>query len=53
MTATLLTGSLCLAVLISSGCGHGGAINQPRTQTRTVIQNIGSDTMVNLAQAWA
>ena len=48
----LTTMVLCLAALVASGCSgrispHVGA------QGRTVIQNIGSDTIVNLAQAWA
>jgi phosphate transport system substrate-binding protein len=38
-----------VTVLILGGCGDGGA-SRPR---KTVIQNIGSDTMVNLATAWA
>jgi phosphate transport system substrate-binding protein len=43
---------LGLAVIVAGGCSgrnspHVGA------QGRTVIQNIGSDTIVNLAQAWA
>lgn len=32
------------------GCGGGSA---PATPEKTVIQNTGSDTMVNIAQAWA
>ncbi len=51
--AILVTISLCLAALISSGCSKGSASAQTRAGGRTVIQNIGSDTMVNLAQAWA
>jgi phosphate transport system substrate-binding protein len=39
--ATVLTGAA-----IAVGCGGGRA-------TRTVIQNKGSDTLVNVAQAWA
>ncbi len=42
-----------LAVLCLSGCGHSGKTTTPQANQRTVIQNIGSDTMVNLAQAWA
>ncbi|HVR29360.1 MAG TPA: phosphate ABC transporter substrate-binding protein [Thermoanaerobaculia bacterium] len=34
------------AGLFALGCGRGGA-------SRTVIQNKGSDTLVNVAQAWA
>lgn len=40
----LLTGSLLLA----AGCGR-----QSTQSDKQVIQNVGSDTMVNLAQAWA
>jgi phosphate transport system substrate-binding protein len=41
--------ALLLALGPASGCskGHGGA------HARAVIQNKGSDTMVNIAQAWA
>ena len=42
---TLLPG-LCLALVIT-GCGGGSGSG------RTVIQNKGSDTLVNVAQAWA
>ena len=48
--------SSLLAVLVIAvfgletfGCGGG----QPKQPAKTVIQNTGSDTMVNLAQAWA
>ncbi len=42
----------CVALL--GGCSKGGeeAKGQPKA-ARTIIQNKGSDTMVNLAQAWA
>lgn len=40
-----------LAVLAQSGCGKSRA--GAEHHATTVIQNIGSDTMVNLAQAWA
>jgi phosphate transport system substrate-binding protein len=43
--------SLTTAVALwLSGCGRGGGGSNTATLT---IQNIGSDTMVNLAQAWA
>lgn len=47
--------SVLAAGLILAGCGQntrtdGGASGKARTVS---IQNIGSDTMVNLAQAWA
>jgi phosphate transport system substrate-binding protein len=45
--------AICLAVMCLSGCGHPAKTTTPQTTQRTVIQNIGSDTMVNLAQAWA
>jgi phosphate transport system substrate-binding protein len=50
------TASRSLAVLLVSGamlaiaCGGGGGASQP---AKTVIQNKGSDTMVNVAQVWA
>jgi phosphate transport system substrate-binding protein len=37
----------------ASGCGEPKAATKPQAGRRAVIQNIGSDTMVNLAQAWA
>lgn len=43
---------LCLVAWGQAGCG-GDAVARPSQGPRTVIQNIGSDTMVNLAQAWA
>ncbi len=44
----LITGALFIGVLSFSGCSRSD--NQT---SKTVIQNTGSDTMVNLAQAWA
>lgn len=44
---------LCLAVLCLNGCGHRATTTAAHSNQRPVIQNIGSDTMVNLAQAWA
>jgi len=38
------------AALAASACGEGG---QTSKAARTVIQNKGSDTMVNVAQVWA
>lgn len=38
-----------LALLIFTGCGRGG----DGQSSRKVIQNKGSDTLVNVAQAWA
>ena len=46
---------LLAGALLQTGCGKksdGGAA-APGAAPKTVIQNIGSDTMVNLAQAWA
>jgi phosphate transport system substrate-binding protein len=51
--AALLAVSLCFAVLCLSGCGRRATTPAAHASGRTVIQNIGSDTMVNLAQAWA
>ncbi len=42
-----LTFSL-LAILLTTGCGRGGSEGG-----RQVLQNKGSDTLVNVAQAWA
>jgi phosphate transport system substrate-binding protein len=53
LTVALLMLSIVLSALITGGCDRTGELNQPDTPGRTVIQNIGSDTMVNLAQAWA
>jgi len=44
-------GGLAALALLTSGCKHSGGNAGPGK--RTSIQNIGSDTMVNLAQAWA
>lgn len=41
------------AALLLSGCGGGGGGPKDAKPTRTVIQNKGSDTMVNVAQVWA
>lgn len=41
--------ALAAAVLAPVGCGG----SKPAQPEKTVIQNTGSDTMVNLAQAWA
>ncbi len=44
---------LALAVaFVASACGGGGG-QQAAKPARTVIQNKGSDTMVNVAQVWA
>ena len=55
-----LLASLLALPLVTSGCGRPdtqpGADGQPATTTRggrTVLQNKGSDTLVNVAQAWA
>jgi phosphate transport system substrate-binding protein len=39
---------LSLIVLLVSGCGRSGS-----GEERTVLENKGSDTLVNVAQAWA
>ncbi len=49
----LLSVMLCLLVSLTNGCSRGSGIPHASAQGRTVVQNIGSDTMVNLAQAWA
>ncbi|MCE1253631.1 MAG: phosphate ABC transporter substrate-binding protein [Anaerolineae bacterium] len=44
----------CLALLLLSGCGGGTSSSENTASPEyTSIQNIGSDTMVNLALAWA
>lgn len=39
--------------LLPSGCGRGGGGRSDAAGAQVSIQNKGSDTMVNLAQAWA
>jgi phosphate transport system substrate-binding protein len=46
LAASILVGSL----LTLAGCGRGGGSHAPAKQ---IIQNAGSDTLVNVAQAWA
>ena len=53
LTPSLLTVSIVLTWLVACGRHREGETNQPYAHGRPVIQNIGSDTMVNLAQAWA
>ena len=40
-------------VLLQTGCGKNESIGGGDTAKKQTIQNKGSDTMVNLAQAWA
>lgn len=47
----ILFSLLVVFILVACGGGPGGATSQ--TQTTAYIQNKGSDTMVNLALAWA
>ncbi len=50
--AALLIGAVSASLL--TGCGKpGDNATQGAKAAKTTIQNIGSDTMVNLAQAWA
>jgi phosphate transport system substrate-binding protein len=53
-TVTKLAAALLVSLLLP-GCGDsgGGAKTQTETPSKVTIQNKGSDTMVNLAQAWA
>ena len=44
---------LLLALLLAAGCLRGRQPGQQGAGQKQVIQNSGSDTMVNLAQAWA
>lgn len=48
----LLAGLLLLAIL-PAGCAGEPGSHQSAAQAETVIQNQGSDTLVNLALAWA
>jgi phosphate transport system substrate-binding protein len=47
----LMLGATSVALIFSPGCGGGGG--KSAKEDKTVIQNAGSDTMVNLVQAWA
>lgn len=51
MTKTSWILALCI-VLIAGGCRRS-KVTDAGIHGRTIVQNIGSDTMVNLAQAWA
>jgi phosphate transport system substrate-binding protein len=53
LTAPLLVVSAVLSGLIACGRHLESESNHPNGRAPLVIQNIGSDTMVNLAQAWA
>jgi phosphate transport system substrate-binding protein len=44
---------LLLPVLLALSCLRASSEHNGKSKGKTVIQNIGSDTMVNLAQAWA
>ena len=48
-----LTALVVLAGLLQTGCGKEGGDGSGKSASKSSIQNIGSDTMVNLAQAWA
>src|SRR5262249_9470168 len=51
----ILTMSLTLlaAVVLLAGCGNDGGKSGNASSPKATIQDKGSDTMVNLAQAWA
>ncbi len=51
ITTSLITSTAAIALLLT-GCGKSGSDGAKKAETLT-IQNIGSDTMVNLAQEWA
>lgn len=53
LTAPLLAVSVVLSGLIACGRQLESEPDHTNGRARLVIQNIGSDTMVNLAQAWA
>jgi len=46
------TAAALAAAILVAGCGGGGGDKAPKAAS-TVIENKGSDTMVNVAQAWA
>ncbi len=47
-------GLICLGLgLCLAGCGRGEKNDEAPVSGKKVIQNTGSDTMVNVAQAWA
>jgi phosphate transport system substrate-binding protein len=46
-------GIFALLILLCASCARRPGQVSAHAQQRAVIQNIGSDTMVNLAQAWA
>src|SRR3974377_2088171 len=51
---TELAGIVTAGCLLHSGCGnHDNSSGSGGASKHAVIQNKGSDTMVNLAQAWA
>jgi len=50
LSSTLIA-SICFVLVI--GCGKKAEDQETDGADKTVIQNSGSDTMVNLAQAWA
>lgn len=51
---TLVLPLLALALLMVVGCGRPGSEDSGgESGSRTLIQNKGSDTLVNVAQAWA
>ncbi|HMJ90185.1 MAG TPA: phosphate ABC transporter substrate-binding protein [Candidatus Acidoferrum sp.] len=52
-TKFILTSLTLAAAVAFTGCGKKGDGNAEGSAKATSIQNIGSDTMVNLAQAWA
>ena len=51
LTGLLLV--LAVYVLLLNGCSKKDDSSSPPPPQKVVIQNAGSDTMVNLAQAWA
>ena len=51
ITQSLITSTAAIALLLT-GCGKSGSDGAKKAEALT-IQNIGSDTMVNLAQEWA
>ncbi len=52
-SSLVLSAVVSVALVGASGCDSGGTTTDSGGSARTVIQNTGSDTMVNLAQSWA
>jgi phosphate transport system substrate-binding protein len=52
LTLNGMAATLAVSLLLT-GCGHSPSGGGGEAASKVTIQNKGSDTMVNLAQAWA